>query len=192
MNHFELISHNGFIGFCDIFPLNTEENKLNVIKYYVKHFCTRLAQNRFSIDTAIIDFLNGNNSIEKLFIHFEIRADLWGLTEKIKRDKNSGGNFYLSPLITWGDIHEHELVYSYLIVQWFKVEFFYSDKLTNHHNIDLAKFYNSSNNLPVRTLYNVHPDEILSGKKIEYQQTIKTKDEFHLGKYGNEVLSIYF
>ena len=160
-----------------------------MLKYFIKHFCTRLAQNRFSIDSSIIDFLNGSDEIEKLFIHFEIRADLWGLLEKLKLEGNGTGNFHMSSLTVLNYDYEFEAIYSNMIVQWFKVEFLYSDRFTVNNKMDLSKFYNSTNILPLRTLYHIHPDVITEELILE---NMDSESNFDLRKYINELLVTYF
>ncbi|MCV9385393.1 hypothetical protein [Reichenbachiella ulvae] len=166
LSNFESITRNGHIDFNEIFDEKVYENQLNVIRYYYKHFCCRLAQNSINIDTALIKFLRGAKRTEKLFVHFEIRADSWAILEKLKKEGEPTGNFYNSPLSIYGTKNEFEIVYSYTIIDWFKVEFFYSDSLTKKMFVDLTQFYSRSK-VPVRSLFHQHPEDILKGEQLQ-------------------------
>jgi len=196
LNHFDTLTEQGYIDFVNIFPTNPIENKINVLKYFIKHFFTRIAQNQISLDSTIIDFLNGNGFLNTLFINIEIRDDLWGLIQKIKRDSNTGGNFYLSPVQVIGSGNDIDIVYSNFIVQWIKIEFFYTHRLDSGSNIDLEKFYCNDSKWPIRSLYHIHPDYILSDdftfEKFNNSNTDNEINEnFSLIDYFNEVIMHY-
>ena len=142
-NH-DKVMGNESIDFSLIFPKNTIENKLNVLRYFTKHFCTRLAKNNFAIDESIIDFMNGGTKINALLIHFEIKVDLKDILEKLKKENNSVGNFYLGSLSVYKDYFNTEVIHSYLILQWLRVEFFYNRGFNIKNGINLEKLYINS------------------------------------------------
>lgn len=55
------------INFKDIFESDYIQNKNNLIRYYLKVFCCRLASNHIYIDPVLIDFLKRNKST-KLYL----------------------------------------------------------------------------------------------------------------------------
>jgi hypothetical protein len=196
LNHFASINERGYVDFKEIFLSNPVENKINVLKYFIKHFLTRIAQNQISLDSSIVDFLNGYGFFNSLFINIEIRADLWGMIQKIKRDSNTGGNFYLSPVQVIGSGNEIDIVYSNFIVQWIKIEFFYTHRLNSDSNIDLKDFYYKDSKWPIRSLYYIHPDNILSDdftfeKFIDSNTGNKINENFSLIDYFSETIMHY-
>lgn len=151
----------GQINFSEIFPDNTIEQKLNVLRYYVKHICCRLASNNISINRDIIDFLNGTSNLKYIYIKFEIRMDLIAWIERLKKRTADPGNLYIGPLRGYTKSQGHDeidVVYSFYTYRWFRMIYFYSDKITERNYPGYKEYY-SEPVVPVQALYLIDPDK---------------------------------
>ena len=155
------IIKNGEIDFKEIFPDNSDKQKQNVLRYYIKHICCRLASNDISINQEIIDFLNGKGNLQNIYIKFEIRMDLVFWIERLKKRTADPGNLYISPLSYFTKSKgsdEIEVVYGFYTYRWLKMLYFYSDKMIENNYPGYTK-YNLSTTIPVQALYIIDPNK---------------------------------
>src|SRR4030042_6683170 len=65
--------------FSDIFGVGWQIGRDNVIRYYVKHICCRLANNGILIRDEIRDYLNDKNILQFINLYMEVREDIIAL-----------------------------------------------------------------------------------------------------------------
>jgi hypothetical protein len=163
------------IDFERIFSNNPLEGKLNVLKYYIKHIGCRLAMNGISIDEDLLGFLNGFPTLNKLYINFEIRMDLVAFIDRLKRESGDIGNLYVDGLryFTTPPNNEIEVVYSFYTYRWFRMSYFYSDKITDEIYPGYNN-YNASLKIPSPALYIVEPIKYESLTSDELLEELKS------------------
>lgn len=157
----DYIIENKEIDFSQIFPENTLEQKSNVLRYYVKHICCRLATNNISIDPMVIDFLNGNKKLVYLYIKFEIRMDLVAWIERLRlKSQHDLGNLYIGSLFCHpnADNKGISMAHSFYTYRWFRMIYFYSEDF-NELNYPGYDAYNESTKTTVDSLYLLHPSK---------------------------------
>ncbi|MDW3652749.1 MAG: hypothetical protein R8P61_37065 [Bacteroidia bacterium] len=157
------IIENETIDFKLIFGNDYLEDKLNVLRYYTKHFCCRLAENSISISREIINFLNGYGNLQYLIIKFEIRYDILAMALRHHERGNSYPSLYKASLkYFYKEEVEDEIdfVYTFYNYRWFRIHFQYSERITSTDpNFDWYDEYNEADIIDVPTFYIIPPEK---------------------------------
>lgn len=182
-SNYEKILETGVIDFGEITNVNSLGFKLNVLRYLVKSFCCRLAENQIFIDPLVLEFLNGNQKLSLIHIHFEIRPDAHAFITKTRNETGEGANLYLSPLNYVKQPNgEYSLTYQYYNVQWLRIYTFYGSALTEENYSGLSEYYNSLI-VPAKARYSVHPKEIYEGYTSQNWSRMEKDDSSSIEDY---------
>jgi hypothetical protein len=76
----KFIYQSGKIDLLEVYGQNWKEKSYDLLRYFVKHICCRLAEANVYIAQEIIDFLDGNDELPYILFTFEIREDIYALT----------------------------------------------------------------------------------------------------------------
>jgi tetratricopeptide (TPR) repeat protein len=150
-----IISQNR-IQFSAIFGSDWKKSRENVIRYYVKHICCRLAECGVLIDSRVIDFLNGKGRLWCIEMNFEIRQDIVALEAKLTAEQSVTGSVWIGDGMA--DHHKStntfSRFYSHVGYRWLRVNYQYDESFTSHFNLDPADL------LVLGTGYSVDPASI--------------------------------
>jgi|JI10StandDraft_1071094.scaffolds.fasta_scaffold03922_15 hypothetical protein len=168
------------LDFNKVFRTNALEQKQNVIKYYIKNISCRLAANRFSISKDVIDFLDGKRNLNHFYIKHEIRLDILWWIERIRKVMPDPGNLYIGPLRYYkkNSSEDIDVVYSFYNYRWFKMIYFYSDRITN----EMYPGYDDYNNqllVPIESLYLVEKEYYETMTDEELEQVSKEVEPYN-------------
>lgn len=168
------------IDFSLIFGSNWLEEKKNVLKYYIKHFCCRLAENNVSISDEIIDFIEGRKNLEHLIIKFEIRFDILALFARNLRQGKEASSLYkgkMEYLLKEEVDNEFDLVTTFYNYRWFRTIFQYSERVnTKDKHFDWYQQYNQAKNISVKTYSILPPEKYETCSDEEIYQLIEEKE----------------
>ncbi|WP_411726456.1 hypothetical protein [Methyloglobulus sp.] len=99
------------LQFSSIFQSAWQNQRDNVIKYYVKHICCRLAQAGVLIDPKALSYLNGNSYISCLEMDFQIREDIVAMEAKLTDEQIPEGSVWIGDGMA--DHHQSSNTFSY-------------------------------------------------------------------------------
>lgn len=180
----DVIIQDGYIDFEEIFPDDYELEKYNTIRYYIKHFCCKLASNNIMIDEKIIDFLNSKtNTLNSVLMKFEIRYDKY-ILEKLQNKVDLLFGLNIGPL-TFSLNHDNNqykwLSYSY-DYKCLRVNFTYSKSINQNNYPNISSYYKKTK-FHIDTLFTLDPEEY---QHTTYDQLIKkliplVKNEIEVG-----------
>jgi hypothetical protein len=174
----EVIINSGLLDFTHIFASDSLTQKLNVYRYYIKNIACRLASNGFTISSKIIDFLNGSETLNHVYIKHEIRLDILWWIERIKKTMPDPGNLYIGPLRYYkkNDRDDIDVVFSFYNYRWLKMTYFYSESLTNE---SYPGYYGYNNQLfvPIESLYIVDKEQY---ENLTDEELAKVSEEAEL------------
>ncbi len=113
--------------FSDIYGKDWKDCRVNLLRYYVKHVCCRLAYEKILIKHEIIDFLNGSPDLMFLKFHLGIREDIVAMMKVLREDGLDNGCLWMGDLIyqiskSTREISEAE---SFLGYRWLRMNYLY-------------------------------------------------------------------
>ncbi|HET9909335.1 MAG TPA: hypothetical protein VFQ23_21995 [Anaerolineales bacterium] len=140
----------------DIFGSNWMPKKQNLVRYFVKHICCRVAASNILIEPEIIEFLNGGSVSQYLSLWFEIREDIVAFIKDSKENGEDLGILWLGEMTYQksrgtGKISE---ITSYIGYRWLRLNYKY-DK-----SISPSRDNFSSEVVQLESNYNVDPGTI--------------------------------
>ncbi len=158
-NELEIIGSKQF-RFSDIFLESWDQKRLNLLRYYVKHICCRLAENNIYIHQRIIDFLNGATELMYLNYNLEIRLDIVAMVIVLKKDNIGDGCLWLGSLdyLQSKSTGKKSDIRSFLGYRWLRMNYKYDYSL-EHTNTNL-----SADKVVLPVGWNINPLEIISKK----------------------------
>jgi hypothetical protein len=124
------------LKFSSIFQADWQQQRENVIKYYVKHICCRLAESNIFIDPKIIAYLNGDTHISCIEMDFHIREDIVAMEKYLVAEKFPEGSVWIGAGIA--DYHQltntYSLFRSHIGYRWLWIYYRFDDTLLGEFN----------------------------------------------------------
>jgi hypothetical protein len=153
----EIISKRQFI-FSEIYGDSWADCRANLLRYYVKHICCRLASNNIFIRNEIINFLNGTSKLFFLNFHIEIREDLIAMIKFLREEGLGDGCLWIGDLIydiskSTGKMSNARSYHGY---RWLRMNYLYDDSCFQ------AEDNFSDNIVNLISDYNIDPTKILA------------------------------
>lgn len=170
LNNIDLLLKERKIDFNAIFPTDTVQQKKNVIKYYIKHFGCRLAENDISIDSSLVDYMNLDaKDLEVLYIGFKVDYSLYVLLDKFRRERFLYSNLYKGSMDYTVDLDNDTRIKSlntFYTNEWFKVYFLYTDtfnrsKLNAYYDDLITRIEIEGENINPDHVYDMSLDDII-------------------------------
>lgn len=128
------------IQFSIIFGSGWHADRENVIRYYVKHICCRLAEAGVLVDPRVIKYLDGNSSLCCIEIEFQIREDIVAMETKLRADDLTGGAVWIGDGMA--DRHPSNNTfsrfYSHVGYRWLRASYEYNDTYTSDFNVNVG------------------------------------------------------
>ncbi len=115
-----------------IFGKDYEVKRVDVIRYYVKHICCRLASAGILIKDEIKDFLNGNMTLKFISLYMEIREDIVALIKRSEADGINAGSLWIGDLACIlnekaGYVRNVSSFHGY---RWLRTNYIYDDEIS--------------------------------------------------------------
>jgi len=141
-----------------VYGSNWLKERDNLVKYYVKHICCRLASDKVFIKPEIIDFLDGNSNLKYISMKAEIREDIVALIQHSAKSGDDVGGLWLGSMDcmisqSTGEVSD---ITSFIGYRWFRLNYMYDDKILVPEN----SF--SEDLVVLSTDYNVEPITIIN------------------------------
>lgn len=123
--------------FSNIFGKNYEIKKNDVIRYYVKHICCRLASAKVLIKDEIKNFLNGSLTLKSISLNMEVREDIVALIKRWEKEGITTGSLWIGDLSCIlnekaGYVRNVSSFYGY---RWLRTNYFYDNEIVMETNI---------------------------------------------------------
>ena len=139
--------------FSEIFGGDWKDYRLNLLRYYVKHICCRLAAAGILVGKEVIDFLNGEQDLKFLKINLEIREDIAAMMDGLRKVGMDDGCLWIGDLIyqsskSSGEISEAQSFFGY---RWLRMNYLYD------YGIGHAEDNFSGDLVNLDTAYNIYP-----------------------------------
>ena len=133
--------------FSNIFLQDWKTMRMNLIKYYIKHICSRLVEANLEIKPDIIEYLNGISILKSISFKLIIRGDIMFWINKMKANSGIGGYINMEPLK--GKFLKKENAFDFLTgtldYRAFTLKYFYSlnnqNQMTNFENYMVTPDY---------------------------------------------------
>ncbi len=93
----------------EVYGTNWVQEKKNLLRYFVKHICCRVASFSFQIDPQIIKFMNGDITLNNINIDFRIKLGMWVLENEYKKTSMPYTNLFLGKLRYYGYLESNEV-----------------------------------------------------------------------------------
>lgn len=117
--------------FSEIFGCCWKGSRLNLLRYYVKHICCRLATARILVRQEVIDFLNGSQELKFLRFNLEIREDIVAMMERLRKDGLDDGCLWIGDLTCQrsGSSGEKSEAQSFIGYRWLRMNYLYDNDI---------------------------------------------------------------
>lgn len=124
------------LRFSNIFQTDWLQHRENVIRYYVKHICCRLAEANIFVDQRVISYLNGDNNISCIELEFQIREDIVAMEAILSASQFSEGSVWLGSGMTnhHPSTNTFSKFHSHVGYRWLRVNYVFDDMLIGEFN----------------------------------------------------------
>lgn len=120
-----------------VFESDWQIHKKNILAYIVKHICCRLAKSKIKIPQEYLNYLNGKDKLEKIFIKPGISSTLYKNLQDMRENNEGQGFIIMATLNEYNDDIGKYFFSSYLFNC---INFFYllcpTITTVNYKNID--------------------------------------------------------
>lgn len=118
------LTNNRCLDLNNIFAADVNKNKMNLIRYLVKHVCCRLAEANIYIEDEVVSFLNGGYLLPYITFRFEIAIDAYRMHQKIS-SLNEKSHFSLGGMqcISNKTSNRARNINSYFQYRWFRISY---------------------------------------------------------------------
>lgn len=139
-----------------IFGAAWETDKKNIIKYYVKHICCRLASAGILISDDLRDYLNDQKHLKCINLHMEVREDIVAYIKTVTSQGINSGGLWIGDLLyilneKTGAMRDMR---SFIGYRWLRTSYVYDE------SIMISTTPLDKDVVILGSGYNVNPDEI--------------------------------
>lgn len=145
--------------FSEIYGNDWENKKINLLRYYTKHICCRLAESNIFIRDEIINFLNGSNVLLFIDFYLQIRQDIVSMIELFQQEGLDDGCCWIGDMTPHYEDKEKTLlrISSFHGYRWLRMYYAYN-----------CEYNESANNFPedvtiLTSDYNIDPEKVKNG-----------------------------
>jgi hypothetical protein len=148
--------------FSEIYGNDWKNCRVNLLRYYVKHICCRLASAKILVRHEVISFLNGAQDLHFLKFNLEIREDIVAMMNGLKKSGMDNGCLWIGDLNhqiskSRGEISEAQ---SFLGYRWLRMNYLYD------YSIEHTEDNFSDDLVNLDTGYNIHPETVRNWKSV--------------------------
>ena len=157
-NENEIIKTKRFV-FSEIYGKEWGESKNNLLRYYTKHICCRLAESNILIRDEIIEFLNGNSKLFFINFHMQIRQDIVAMIELFKKEGLEDGCCWIGDMIPNYNKKEKTIsrIDSFHGYRWLRMYYAYD------YDFGESKNNFSEDIVSLTSDYNIDPEKVKNG-----------------------------
>lgn len=142
--------------FSKIYGNNWEQGRSNLIKYYVKHICCRLAESNIFVEPDIARFFEGKKDLKFIAMDLEIREDIVALIKSMNMNHLENGNMWLGDLVYEENSisKTKKFARSFVGYRWLRMNYLYDNTI--------AEFRSNfeSNYVMLKDDFNVNPQKV--------------------------------
>ena len=153
-NEQQIIESRSFL-FSSVFGNNWVEGRDNLLRYYVKHICCRLASSNIPISPNMLNFLDGTEIIKHISFHLEIREDIIAMINRLESENIDSGCLWLGDMYLDTEVNEGSNIYtSFIGYRWLRMNYHYNQEQLNSCN----NF--TSNKVVLDVGFSVNPSDV--------------------------------